>query len=48
MAVKASRRWLEAWIVRSIAIDPTAPSTIYAGVDNGGLFKTTTGGIWST
>jgi len=30
--------------VASLAIDPTAPATIYAGTQGGGLFKTTNGG----
>jgi photosystem II stability/assembly factor-like uncharacterized protein len=34
-----NNRW-----VRSLAIDPTDPSTLYAGTNGGGVFKTTSGG----
>jgi cysteine-rich repeat protein len=34
--------------VQALAIDPTAPATLYAGTHGGGVFKTTDGGgIWS-
>ncbi|HKG78743.1 MAG TPA: SBBP repeat-containing protein, partial [Pyrinomonadaceae bacterium] len=34
--------------IRALAIDPTAPLTIYAGSTNNGLFKSTNGGgIWT-
>src|SRR6185436_7809881 len=35
----------EAGHIASLAVDPTNPSTVYAGTDGGGVFKTTTGGI---
>ncbi len=31
--------------VQAIAIDPSAPTTLYAGTNGGGVFKTTNGGI---
>src|SRR5689334_17161264 len=31
-------------IIETLAIDPTTPSTIYAGTYRGGLFKSTNGG----
>jgi cysteine-rich repeat protein len=34
----------EAGHIASLAVDPTDPSTVYAGTDGGGVFKTTTGG----
>lgn len=35
-------------LVRSLAVDPTNPSTVYAGTSSGGVFKTTNGGDnWS-
>lgn len=35
-------------IVRSLAVDPTNPSTVYAGTSSGGVFKSTNGGgSWS-
>jgi hypothetical protein len=30
-------------IVRSLAVDPTSPSTVYAGTSSGGVFKSTNG-----
>lgn len=34
--------------IRALAIDPTAPLTIYAGTSNNGLFKSTNGGgVWT-
>ena len=38
----------EGGTVLSILIDPTAPSTLYAGTNGGGVFKSTDGGAhWS-
>src|SRR5262249_59752951 len=35
--------------VNAIAVDPTTPSTVYAGTDGGGFFKSLEGGdTWST
>ena len=34
----------EGGLIRSLAIDPTSPSTLYAGTDGGGVFKSTNGG----
>jgi photosystem II stability/assembly factor-like uncharacterized protein len=35
--------------VRALAIDPTAPNTLYAGTYGGGVFKSTDGGTsWSS
>jgi photosystem II stability/assembly factor-like uncharacterized protein len=31
--------------VRSITIDPSAPDTVYVGINGGGVFKTTDGGL---
>ena len=32
----------------ALALDPTTPTTLYAGTDGGGVFKTTDGGAsWS-
>ena len=34
--------------IRTLAIDPTAPLTIYAGTNNNGVFKSTNGGgVWT-
>src|SRR5215213_2054963 len=34
--------------VQTLAIDPVNPNTIYAGTDNGGVFKSTNGGnLWT-
>src|SRR5262249_59665277 len=32
------------WDLRAFAVDPTSPSTVYAGTGGGGVFKTTNGG----
>ena len=38
----------EGGIILALAIDPTTPSTLYAGTDGGGVFKSTNGGAaWS-
>jgi photosystem II stability/assembly factor-like uncharacterized protein len=35
--------------VRALAIDPVTPTTLYAGTDGGGVFKSANGGAtWST
>ena len=42
-------RGLEGGTIYSLAIDPVTPATLYAGVDGGGVFKTTDGGWnWDT
>lgn len=36
-------------VVMSFAVDPAVPSTIYAGLDGGGVYKSTDGGLnWKT
>ncbi len=41
----ARGRPLEGGLVKSIAIDPTTPDTIYVGTLGGGVFKSTDGGV---
>ncbi len=38
----------EGGVIYALAIDPATPSTLYAGTDGGGVFKSTNGGgNWS-
>ena len=51
-AYAAGRRWIsngpEMGIIKSLAIDPQTPETIYTGTGGRGVFKSTDGGgIWT-